>query len=202
MGRFHHSNVAENSSPILNRWYIPGAKAPRLRLLIATSADRNCAAHNQHDRDVVNRRVMSPACWTAFATWQSSSPDSQPGRSRRETVNVASVPTRRGISSGRPEDEDWRATTFHSWLWLLQHRAQTDYAGVLEQTCSSLPFGDGLSCTGSTQYPTEHHFTGKERDIESGNDYFKGSLLEQLDGQVHFLGLEQPSAGCAVFRSQ
>ncbi len=51
-------------------------------------------------------------------------------------------------------------------------RAQTDYAGVLEQTCSSLPFGDGLACTGSTVAPTEHHFTGKERDSESGNDYF------------------------------
>jgi RHS repeat-associated protein len=51
-------------------------------------------------------------------------------------------------------------------------RAQTDYAGVLEQTCSSLPFGDGLSCTNSTEYPTEHHFTGKERDAESGLDYF------------------------------
>jgi RHS repeat-associated protein len=52
-------------------------------------------------------------------------------------------------------------------------RAQTDYAGVLEQTCSSLPFGDGLSCSGGNlQSPTEHHFTGKERDTESGNDYF------------------------------
>ena len=51
-------------------------------------------------------------------------------------------------------------------------RVQTDYAGVLEQTCSSLPFGDGLACTGSTTAPTEHHFTGKERDSESGNDYF------------------------------
>jgi RHS repeat-associated protein len=51
-------------------------------------------------------------------------------------------------------------------------RAQTDYAGVLEQTCASLPFGDGLTCTGSTTAPTEHHFTGKERDTESGNDYF------------------------------
>jgi len=61
-------------------------------------------------------------------------------------------------------------------------RAQTDYAGVLEQTCSSLPFGDALACSpsstnsspnaGSLQYPTEHHFTGKERDAESGNDYF------------------------------
>jgi RHS repeat-associated protein len=51
-------------------------------------------------------------------------------------------------------------------------RAQTDYAGVLEQTCSSLPFGDGQNCSNSTQFPTEHHFTGKERDAESGNDYF------------------------------
>ena len=51
-------------------------------------------------------------------------------------------------------------------------RAQTDYAGLQEQTCRSLPFGDGLACTGSTQYPAEQHFTGKERDAESGNDYF------------------------------
>ncbi len=60
-------------------------------------------------------------------------------------------------------------------------RAQTDYAGVLEQTCASLPFGDGLTCTGSITAPTEHHFTGKERDTESGNDnfgarYYAGSM--------------------------
>jgi RHS repeat-associated protein len=48
-------------------------------------------------------------------------------------------------------------------------RAQTDYAGNLEQTCSSLPYGDGETCASS---PTEHLFTGKERDAESGNDYF------------------------------
>jgi YD repeat-containing protein len=41
-------------------------------------------------------------------------------------------------------------------------RAQTDYAGVLEQTCSSLPFGDGLNCTNSTEYPTEHHSPAKK----------------------------------------
>jgi RHS repeat-associated protein len=51
-------------------------------------------------------------------------------------------------------------------------RAQTDDTGTLEQTCQSLPFGDQLSCTSSLNAPTEHHFTGKERDIESGNDYF------------------------------
>ena len=51
-------------------------------------------------------------------------------------------------------------------------RAQTGYAGVLEQTCSNLPFGDSLLCGNSIEYPTEHHFTGKERDVESGLDYF------------------------------
>jgi RHS repeat-associated protein len=59
-------------------------------------------------------------------------------------------------------------------------RAQTDSAGVLEETCSSQPFGDALNCVNPSQStyfislvsPTEHHFTGKERDSESGNDYF------------------------------
>jgi RHS repeat-associated protein len=64
-------------------------------------------------------------------------------------------------------------------------RAQTNYAGVLEQTCQSLPYGDALTCVSqpdpggnispyiaSLTAPTEHHFTGKERDTESGNDYF------------------------------
>ena len=48
-------------------------------------------------------------------------------------------------------------------------RAQTDYAGNLEQTCGSLPYGDGETCAPT---PTEHLFTNKERDSESGNDYF------------------------------
>jgi RHS repeat-associated protein len=65
--------------------------------------------------------------------------------------------------------------------WLGTRRAQTDYAGVAEESCSSLPFGDSLNCSGLTSnyayagllaFPTEHHFTGKERDTESGLDYF------------------------------
>ena len=52
---------------------------------------------------------------------------------------------------------------------LGSRRVQTDYAGVVEQNCASLPFGDGESCA---PLPTEHLFTGKERDSESGNDYF------------------------------
>ena len=40
---------------------------------------------------------------------------------------------------------------------------------VAEQ-CLSLPYGDGLNCTGTDA--NQLHFTGKERDQESGNDYF------------------------------
>ncbi len=62
-------------------------------------------------------------------------------------------------------------------------RAQTEYAGVLEQTCQSLPFGDALNCTGSITAPTEHHFTGKERDTESGNDYFGARYYNSAMGR-------------------
>jgi len=39
-------------------------------------------------------------------------------------------------------------------------------------TFASLPYGDGLTPSGNCPDATEHHFTGKERDAESGNDYF------------------------------
>jgi RHS repeat-associated protein len=59
-------------------------------------------------------------------------------------------------------------------------RVQTDYEGVVEQSCASLPYGDGESC-GPT--PTEHLFTGKERDSESGNDYFEARYYSSAMGR-------------------
>jgi len=56
--------------------------------------------------------------------------------------------------------------------WLGTRRATTNYAGVLESTCASLPYGDGLNCSSSPYAPNEQHFTGKTHDQESGNDYF------------------------------
>ena len=61
---------------------------------------------------------------------------------------------------------------FYANDWLGSRRVQTDYAGVPEQSCTNLPFGDNLNCSQSLSTPTEQHFTGKERDTESGNDYF------------------------------
>jgi RHS repeat-associated protein len=76
------------------------------------------------------------------------------------------------------------ATGLRRWGGLGTRRAQTDYAGVLEQSCASLPFGDGLTCSGGNlQAPTEHHFTGKERDSESGNDYFGARYYSSAMGR-------------------
>jgi RHS repeat-associated protein len=60
---------------------------------------------------------------------------------------------------------------FHLTDWLGSKRMQTTASGNQEEVCDSYPFGDGLSCSGGAD-ATEHHFTGKERDAESGNDYF------------------------------
>jgi RHS repeat-associated protein len=60
--------------------------------------------------------------------------------------------------------------------WLGTRRMQVSPIGTLEETCQSLPFGDELNCVptsaATSDDATEHHFTGKERDAESGNDYF------------------------------
>ncbi|HEX3891939.1 MAG TPA: RHS repeat-associated core domain-containing protein, partial [Terracidiphilus sp.] len=65
---------------------------------------------------------------------------------------------------------------FHLFDWLGTRRQQTDYAGNPVINFTSLPFGDGLApiavSTTDVADSTEHHFTGKERDAESGNDYF------------------------------
>jgi RHS repeat-associated protein len=54
--------------------------------------------------------------------------------------------------------------------WLGTHRVQTDYLGQVEGSCQSQPFGDGMTCFGGVA--SDHKFTGKERDTESGLDYF------------------------------
>jgi RHS repeat-associated protein len=62
--------------------------------------------------------------------------------------------------------------------WLGTRRVQTNINGTPEESYFNLPFGDGLTTMTPSGAPataddaTEHHFTGKERDTESGNDYF------------------------------
>jgi RHS repeat-associated protein len=61
-------------------------------------------------------------------------------------------------------------TEFDNSDWLSTFRARSDVSGNRIETCTSLPFGEDLTCTGAEVTPI--HFTGKERDTESGNDFF------------------------------
>ena len=54
--------------------------------------------------------------------------------------------------------------------WLGTERARSTVAGAPYETCTSLPFGDWLTCVGGD--PSPMHFTGKEHDTESNLDNF------------------------------
>jgi RHS repeat-associated protein len=71
-------------------------------------------------------------------------------------------------------------------------RVQTDPSGTPETDCQSLPYGDGLNCFAPAGAPatgasgddaTPLHFTGKQRDIESGNDYFGARYYASAAGR-------------------
>ena len=49
-------------------------------------------------------------------------------------------------------------------------------------TCQSLPFGNALNCSGGPD-SAELHFSGKERDAESGNDYFEARYYASSMGR-------------------
>ncbi|MGD0860009.1 MAG: RHS repeat-associated core domain-containing protein [Terracidiphilus sp.] len=55
--------------------------------------------------------------------------------------------------------------------WLGTKRAEITPDGKYS-SFFSLPYGDGIPTSGTAVDATEHHYTGKERDTESGNDYF------------------------------
>jgi len=67
--------------------------------------------------------------------------------------------------------------------WLGTKRAEITPDGGLT-TYGSLPFGNGLTTWGSLPDATEHHFTGKERDAESGNDYFGARYYASSMGRM------------------
>jgi len=56
--------------------------------------------------------------------------------------------------------------------WLGSKRLQSNFNGNTQLSWASDPFGSYLKSTGSGTDASELHFTGKERDSESGNDYF------------------------------
>jgi RHS repeat-associated protein len=69
--------------------------------------------------------------------------------------------------------------------WLGTKRVQTAYDGTTENMWTNLPFGDGCNCNDS-----EQHFTGKERDTESGLDDFGARYYASAMGR--FMSPDSP----------
>ncbi len=63
-------------------------------------------------------------------------------------------------------------TYFHHADWLGTERARSNMTAQACETVASLPFGDGQTNSGNCGDPSPMHFTGKERDSESGLHYF------------------------------
>jgi RHS repeat-associated protein len=61
---------------------------------------------------------------------------------------------------------------FGDWLGTKRMQATSASPTTLEEFSQSQPYGNYLAVTGNGGDATEHHFTGKERDTESGNDFF------------------------------
>jgi RHS repeat-associated protein len=73
---------------------------------------------------------------------------------------------------GRHLVEDGGGTNFSHADWLGTERVRTTNTGAVCESIASLPFGDGQTTTGACYHSSPLHFTGKERDFESGLDYF------------------------------
>ena len=80
-----------------------------------------------------------------------------------------------------PSGSDTAGYHFPLTDWLGTKRVGTYSTGLSEETCVSYPFGDGPPCQGPN--PTEHRFTQKERDSESGNDYFDARYYSSTMGR-------------------
>ncbi len=60
-------------------------------------------------------------------------------------------------------------------------RARFASTGGIAESCVSLPFGDGLQCTGSD--PDPYHFAKLERDAESGDDHAQHRDYNSIPGR-------------------
>jgi RHS repeat-associated protein len=72
---------------------------------------------------------------------------------------------------------------FNDWLGTKRGQGEILSASTCVNTYFSLPYGNTPSTIGSCPDATEHHFTGKERDSESGNDYFDARYYASTMGR-------------------
>jgi RHS repeat-associated protein len=83
--------------------------------------------------------------------------------------------------------------TFADWLGTKRAEASPDGC---HETYTSLAYGDELIPSGTCLDATEHHYTGKEHDGESGNDFFLARYYSSTAGR--FLSPDWASGAEAV----
>jgi RHS repeat-associated protein len=85
-------------------------------------------------------------------------------------LNSSGSPIRAEIYAGKRHLGTYtNSTTYFSHAdWLGTERVRTDVSKNTIESCQNSPYGDMQSCTGTDRSPL--HFTGYERDPESGND--------------------------------
>ena len=72
-------------------------------------------------------------------------------------------------------------TSFNHNDWLGTERVRTGPTGTVAETCTNLPFGDGQTCIGFES--SFRHFTGDERDTETGLDHTLFRQYQSLEAR-------------------
>jgi RHS repeat-associated protein len=95
-------------------------------------------------------------------------------------------------------------TNFSHSDWLGTERFLTTYAGAVCGSIASLPFGDGQTTTSppydGCYHPSPLHFTGKQRDPESGLDNFGARYDASSMGR--FMSPDPKQIGAHMFDPQ
>jgi RHS repeat-associated protein len=73
------------------------------------------------------------------------------------------------------------ATYFDTTDWQGTERVRTGISGPIVETCTNLPFGDGLTCTGSDVSPM--HFTGQQLDSETNLTHMEFRSYSTVQGR-------------------
>jgi len=72
-------------------------------------------------------------------------------------------------------------TYFSTVDWLGTERLRTGISGPIVESCTSLPFGDGLTCTGSD--PSPMHFIGQQLDSETNLTHMEFRSYSTIQGR-------------------
>jgi RHS repeat-associated protein len=72
--------------------------------------------------------------------------------------------------------------SFNDWLGTRRVQVAANGSSNLTEFTSG-PYGDGLSVASENASASEDHFTGKDRDVETGNDYFGARYYESVMGR-------------------